>query len=134
MGMLERAEESLRQWRRTHLSKTAVYDGKFVHVDSLHLTQAATEIDSELSTGLVVHGQSVDWLIDVADLLNNVPNAGDKIFIRTPITGYQYSDGDDPWAGYKTERYEVMNLGETCWRWHGRNNTTYRVHSKLVSK
>ena len=105
MGMLEDAEQSLRGWRREHLTTTGAYNSTPTPV-----TQASTDVDTQFTDGLIVESKTVDWLIDAADL-SSPPVLGDRIVVAD-VT------------------YEVMAIGGKCWRWHGRTNSTYLIHSK----
>ena len=120
MNMLRCGEEFLRQWRNEHMSDELRYTSI---VGDIALTPCGTQAATSVETGddnIIIHAKTVDWLIDAAAIGNHEPQPGDTIEFLDP--------GRD-------SKYEVMALaGEKCWRWHGRNNTTYRIHTKLVSE
>lgn len=120
MGLLEQAEATLRKWRKEHLAKPVTYYRTGEEPLEINATQAATTVDSESSNGTLVRGTVIDWIVDREDLsdLDGVPQAGDRIEIT---------------SGEITDNYEVMDLGDHCYRRHGRDHLSWRIHTKRIS-
>lgn len=117
MDILARAEEYARKLRRQSLSKLATYQRGSV-AKPLLVTQAATIAESD-DGELIVNTTIVDWIFEASELLisgsTTEPQPGDRI----------------EWDG---KTFELMALGgEKCWRWHGRDGKSYRVHTRLVA-
>lgn len=115
MGMLESAESYLRGWRRSHLAKAITY-ARADEDKAFSATQAATEVDAETSEAVVVRSETVDWLIEKTDLGSfELPESGDVVTCE----GISYV---------------VTDLGDgRCFRRHGRDGLSLRVHSKRVA-
>lgn len=116
MGMLERAEETLRRWRRENLTKPATYTCAAGTIPIL-VTQAETRVDSD-SGEVIVRSRVVDFIVEAADLKVSgqkiEPKPGDKI-------------------GFNSLVFELAAVGdEPCYRVHGRDYASYRLHTKQV--
>lgn len=111
MGMLEDGEEHLRQWRIEHLTVQVRYNGS---PDVIPATQGESFSTTEYTDGLAIHSKSVDWLIDVLHMRDELPKPHDTI---------EYNDAF----------YEVVDSGGKCWEWHGRTHRTYRIHTRIIS-
>tara|TARA_R110000868_G_scaffold14555_2_gene67577 strand:+ start:235 stop:621 length:387 start_codon:yes stop_codon:yes gene_type:complete len=117
--LLADAAEWLRGQRKLYMSQTVIYaqDGSTY---SLTATKAETRFETDTGDGVLLSGRQVDWLIDAADLVTGFgvgaqPEAGDRIQAGTGATAKQYT---------------VVQLGgEPVWRWHDRQNKTYRIHT-----
>ncbi|HBE68505.1 MAG TPA: hypothetical protein DDW52_10195 [Planctomycetaceae bacterium] len=116
MSLLQNAEAYLREVRRQHLAQLVTYQRGADSVDLL-ATQGSTDTEND-SGAVVVQSRSIDWILEAADLLLNetevLPEKGDRIVVGSRI-------------------YEVVDLGgEPCFRWHGRDSLSLRVHTKEV--
>lgn len=117
--LLANASEWLRGQRKDFLGQTVTYsqDGATY---SLIATKAETRFESDIGDGVLVTGRQVDWLIDAADLVTGFgagtrPEAGDRI---------------QAGSGASAVIYTVVQIGgENIWRWHDRQNKTYRIHT-----
>lgn len=117
--LLADAAEWLRTQRKAYMSQSIVYaqDGTTY---TLTATKAETRFETDTGDGVLLSGRQVDWLIDAADLVagfgaNTIPEAGDRIQAGT---------------GAAAKQYTVVQLGgEPVWRWHDRQNKTYRIHT-----
>ena len=118
MSILDDAESWLRSERDTHLAGTVTYARGASSNSSVKATKAETRYETDDGES-IVSAKNVDWLIDVANLTLDAsetePQPGDKIT----------SGGND---------YEVAALGseDSGWRYHGRDNLTYRIHTVLT--
>jgi len=117
--LLADAAEWLRGQRKTYLSQTVVYsqDGATY---SLTATKAETRFETDQGDGVLMAGRQVDWLIDVADLVagfgaNSKPEAGDRIQAGTGTSAIVFT--------------VVQIGGENVWRYHDRQNKTFRIHT-----
>jgi len=116
MGMLETAEAALRKWRRTNLTKLVSYTCSAGTI-AIYVTQAETRVDSD-NGEVVVQSRVVDFIVEAADLKVSgqtiVPKPGDRI-------------------GFNGLVFELTSLGdEPCYRIHGRDYASLRLHSKQV--
>ena len=121
--MLERAERFLRKKRGDHLAKMVRYTQAGGIFTQIKATPAATTIDA--SDGLIaVRADVVDWLIDVREFqqfVGQCPRPGDTIEGES-------QDGD---GVSDTKVYTVAGIaGEPCYRYHGRDMMTFRIHTK----
>lgn len=111
--MLEDAEAVLRGWRRASLTKRVSYRRGATTL-SVNATQGDTNTD-ELPDEVLTRGERIDWIVEKIDLgvlANPVP--GDVV-------------------EYSSARYVVCDLGDgRCFRRHGRDGLSLRIHSKRV--
>ncbi len=115
MDLLARAEAAVRRVRRASLSHLAYYSRGCSHFP-VHVTQGSTVAVSDDE----VTARSVDWLVEASELVLN----GHRIMPR---------DGDEiiTIRGGSIGRYSLARLGdERCYRWHGRDGHTLRLHTK----
>lgn len=114
MGVIESAEAVLRQWRLAHLSKIVQYKRGSTEL-SISATQADTDT-SEVADEILSRGERVDWILERTALGALVlPAPGDQV-TSNGLT------------------YEVCDLGDQrCYRRHGRDGSSLRVHSKRVA-
>ena len=153
MDLLGKAEDLVRSVRRQSLSKVVTYRRTIVTrvdecgledqipnmtgtLDTLVATQAETRAQSD-DGELILNTKIVDWLFEAADL-----------FLTYELT--EQSEGDEDYAAslefdelavpkpgdriiWDGKTFELMAIGgEKCWRWHGRDGKSYRVHTRLV--
>jgi hypothetical protein len=116
MGMLENAEATLRKWRRSNLAKLVSYTCSLGTI-AVYVTQAETRVDSD-NGEVIVRSRVVDWIVEAADLKVSgqqiVPKPGDSIVLGSLA-------------------FELAALGdEPCYRVHGRDYASYRLHTKQV--
>jgi hypothetical protein len=117
--LLADGAEWLRGQRKLYMSQIVIYaqDGSTYSVTA---TKAETRFETDTGDGVLLSGRQVDWLIDAADLVTGFgvsaqPEAGDRIQAGT---------------GAAAKQYTVVQLGgEPVWRWHDRQNKTYRIHT-----
>lgn len=117
MGMLERGEETLRKWRRTNLTKLVSYACSAGTI-AVYVTQAETRVDSD-NGETITRSRVVDFIVEAADLKVSgqliEPKPGDRI-------------------GFNGLVFELAALGdEPCYRIHGRDNASYRIHTKQIA-
>lgn len=116
MGMLERAEETVRRWRRENLTKPATYTCAAGTI-SILVTQAETRVDSD-NGEVITRSRVVDFIVEAADLKIGgqqiEPKPGDRIVLGVLV-------------------FELAAVGdEPCYRVHGRDYASYRLHTKQV--
>lgn len=109
--MLQQGSQWLEQMRTAHCSSTVEYRRATV-AKSVHATCGRTAVELADESGLTVRAHIWDFLV-LAEELGFDPEPGDVIA-----------------AGGR--RYEVMNLGEGCWRWSDAYRQTYRIHTKDI--
>lgn len=119
--MLDRAQAYARRLRAEKFSETVVYrrghTGK-----GIAATRAETRVDNA-SGDVIVRSSVVDWIIELADIQFLRLVAGGDV---TPVPG-------DKIIAAGPSVYEVMDLGgESCYRNHGRDGLSLRVHAKRV--
>lgn len=120
--LLGRGSTWLHGKRDTNASKAVSYARE---ADSVSLSATKTGRRDSLLTvpdPIRTQTQEMDWLITAADLVLNgdvaIPKVGDRIT--------ETIDGQDfIWQVLATD-------SEACWRWADRNNSVYRVHTKLI--
>jgi hypothetical protein len=120
MGLLADGESWLRAQRRAQAGTVSYSRGGTTNA-SVKATQAETTGETD-GGDIILDAHVADWLIDRADLTlasaEVEPMPGDQITIAL-------AHGD--------EVYEVASIGpEPCWRWHGRDGGTYRIHTVRV--
>lgn len=119
MGFLQKGEEWLRLQRAKNTRAIVYRRG----VDSQPMQAVQAETRAKTSNGeIVTNSHFIDWLIERADLELDgdlvEPFPGDQIDVT-------YSHG--------VESFAVVMLGaEPCWRWHGRDGQTFRIHTVRV--
>jgi hypothetical protein len=117
--LLASGVEWLRTQRKAYLSETIVYaqDGDTVSVVA---TKAETRFETDTGDGVLLTGRQVDWLVDAADLATGL-GAG-----MQPLPGDRIQAG----TGAAAIQYTVVQIGgEAPWRWHDRQQKTYRIHT-----
>lgn len=85
---------------------------------ALNVVQGATTSQAD-DGDVIVESRAIDWLIERAELVLDgelvEPEIGDRV-------GVEFDHG--------LEWFTVVALGgEPCFRWHGRDGGTFRVHS-----
>ena len=119
---LDKAEERLSGLLKKFASRKVRYSRKMASGE-VDATVGKTEFEAfSPETGLVVHAETRDYLIQAADLVLNgervLPEVGDRI--REELAG-------------KTIVCEVMApQGQPQFRWCDPSRTTLRVHAKQV--
>lgn len=120
MSLFDSSESFLRDHRRASLARTVTYT-RGDDSASILAAQGATDVDLD-SGHSVVRSIVVDWIVERADLVlastTVLPKPGDKISLT---------------VGGDSLTYEVSELGDACYRSHGRDNLSLRIHSKMVS-
>lgn len=117
--LLANASEWLRGQRKEYLGQSVIYSQDGV-TDTLIATKAETRFETDIGDGVLVTGRQVDWLIDAEDLVAGFgsgarPEAGDRL---------------QAGSGASAVIYTVVQIGgENIWRWHDRQNKTYRIHT-----
>lgn len=142
MSLIREAQATLRELRAAHLAVDVIYmrgyplgafvDNRNVYGSVYYVgpssgtpsgsgTAAQIKATQAVTTVTVDDGQQIakskvsDWLIDVLTLtMFGKPLRGDQI-------------------DYEGVRYEVADvIGEHCWRWHGTDQKTFRIHTQHV--
>lgn len=117
MGMLERAEETLRKWRRTNLTKLVSYTCSAGTI-AVYVTQAETRVDSD-NGEVITRSRVVDFIVEAADL---------------KISGQQIEPKPGDRISFNGLVFELAALGgEPCYRVHGQDYASYRLHTKRVA-
>ena len=106
----------LHKERAKHIATTVTYERPAVASASVSATLASTGFEKLAESGFQVRAHSVDFLIDVADLLSP--------FIE-PELGDQITFGSD--------KFVVADLGGTGhWRYDSAYKKVFRVHTKRI--
>jgi hypothetical protein len=116
MSMIRDAQQVLRGWRNQHISESVTYR-RGTDTYTIRASQAATTVTLDSGDGVITKTKVADWLIDISSfpvVALGEPQRGDQI----DFDGFRYSIAD--------------NGNEHCWRWHGTQKRTYRVHTKNV--
>lgn len=115
MGMLEDGEVWLRDQRKAYLSKEVTYQRGAVTL-ALQATQGETSYDKGDFKGVQQRVVTVDWIFDLADLgALGEPQEGDRVLLDGRI-------------------YSAMSLdGKRCFKQHGRDGLSVRLHTKEVA-
>lgn len=120
--LLDKGSAWLGRQRRAHVTRAVIYV-RGQSTTSLPATVGTTEFTKD-GGGFPVTFNSVDWLIDAADLeidgLPTEPARGDRIHDETVDQRRVYELLDD--------------LGGPPWKWSDPYHRTYRVHTKLVEE
>lgn len=104
----------LRGIQRSHASHPVTYQSGATSLSDVPATVGRTDWEQANTEGLLTRNELRDYLIDVADLPNIVPAAGDKI-IDGPAT------------------YEICNGPEGhCFRYSDPAQLRYRIHTQLI--
>lgn len=117
MGLMASGRTWLREQRAGEAVGVTYRRGVLATAD-VPAVQGATVSKAD-NGDIIVDSQSVDWLIERADLLLDSaevePAAGDRI---------------EATFDHGVESFVVVALGsEPCWRWHGRDGGTFRIHT-----
>lgn len=120
MGLLADGESWLRAQRRAEAGTVAYSRGGSTN-PSVKATQAETK--GETADGeIILDARVADWLIERVDLTID----GDEV---EPLPGDTITIA----LNHGNETFEVAHAGpEPCWRWHGRDGGTYRIHTVRV--
>lgn len=120
MSLFSEAEQFLRESRVDHLSIPATYHRGSSSV-SLQATQGSTDVDLD-SGQSIVRSTTVDWIVDTAELvldsIPELPRSGDRISAT---------------IGSVARWFEVMDLGPSCYRPHGRDGLSIRIHTRRIA-
>lgn len=122
MDLLGRGSTWLHGKRKSDASKAVSY-ARGSDSATLYATKTGRRDQSlTVPEPIQTQTQEMDWLINAADLIVGpdliVPDVGDVI--TETIDGSDFT-------------WEVLNTGsEACWRFEDRNNSVYRVHTKLI--
>lgn len=116
MSLIRDAQEVLRSLRAQHTAVAVTYTRK-ANSEAIQATQALSTVTYDDGQA-IVKATVADWLIDVDQM---------------PLwTGGRPQRGDE--IEYDGFRYAVSDLGPEghCWRWHGTQRRTLRVHTTEI--
>lgn len=123
-SLIQAGESWLRSIRRSEAanSPSIAYSRGAQANNDVPAIQAETRFESD-DGETIVNSSMVDWLIERADLTlgdqETLPVPGDEITVA---------------MSHGTETFIVAPLGrEDCFRWHGRDGQTFRIHTVRTS-
>lgn len=152
MDLLREGEVFAREMRQEFASVPATYYSKKIpdgpgydFSDDISVVMAATEI--EVDNGSTIVKRTIqDFLIEVDEFHHNHtthendptpdrdPRRGDLIQLQETAE-WTADDGRTEQLVLSEVFYEVADIGnEHCWKYHGRDRKTYRVHTIEVPK